>query len=422
MDYTLIQSIEKKRLLFNTIALSVLQTTNYILPFIVLPYLVQILGIEYFGLLSFATIIIAYLNVIVDYGFNLTGTKKVSIYRENKEKIIEIFSSIMIIKFILTILSFFLLLFLIFFIEKLSANYAIYIFTFGNIIGQFLFPTWFFQGMEQMKYITYINLFSKSILVIAIFIFIKEQDDFWIVPIITSIISIISGFLSLVLLKRKFQIDFKLQEKSILIYYVKDGWYIFTSSFMSNFYRNFNILVLGIITNNTYVGYYTIADKIVKAIQTLQNIPGNVLFPFISKKISEDKKYFFKFNDKYKIFIISTFSVSNLLVYVISDYIIYIIYGEYQQQSINNLKIMSFLVLVGGLNYYYGILGLVVMNYKKYFSKYIFIVGIINIFSSYILVTYLNDFGASLSIVFSESILLLLIVIKVHKIKSIYRS
>ncbi len=193
---------EFSNLTSNFISLTLLQALNYILPLITLPYLVKTLGIDNFGLLSFATATVAYFGILTDYGFNLTATKDISIHRDNKYKVVEIFSSVMSIKFLLLLFSFLLLNIVVFSFDRFSKDWVIYLLSFGSVVGQFLFPIWFFQGMEKMRYMTYLNLVSKLIFTIAIFIFVEEREDIYLVPLFFSLGGIIAGSLSLYIIYR----------------------------------------------------------------------------------------------------------------------------------------------------------------------------------------------------------------------------
>ncbi|MCB0464019.1 MAG: oligosaccharide flippase family protein, partial [Flavobacteriaceae bacterium] len=142
-----------RALISNYISLIVLQGANYILPLIILPFLVRVLGTDKFGLVMFAQSLCIFLTVLVDFGFNLSGTREISLAREDKSKMSEIFLAIMFIKTVLIILAFLLLFIVVMVFDRFTKDYEVYLLSFGLVIGQAIFPVWFFQGIEKMKFV-----------------------------------------------------------------------------------------------------------------------------------------------------------------------------------------------------------------------------------------------------------------------------
>ena len=105
----------------------------------------------------------------------------------------------MVIRFSLAILSFIILLLIVFGFGKFKNDWQIYFLAFGMVVGQVLFPVWFFQGMERMKYVAFLNIASKLLFTILIFIAIRETSDYIYVPLINSCGFILAGVLGQIL-------------------------------------------------------------------------------------------------------------------------------------------------------------------------------------------------------------------------------
>lgn len=315
---------EKKRLVSNFLSLMTIQAADYVLPLITFTYLIRILEIEYFGLLVFATAIMSYFNVVVDYGFNLSAVKTIATNRSNKKRTNDIFSSVLQIKFLLTVICFIALCLAVSIFDKFSQYWYVYLSSFGLVIGQAMFPVWLFQGLEKMKYIAFINISSKVFSTALIFILIREKNDFYIVPFITSLGYISSGIISLVVAKKVLKISFILQDRQTLAYFLKDGWYVFVSRIYVNLYMTTNIVVLGLLTNTIVVGYYSIAEKIINAFISLFNVANQAIYPYLANLYTKNNDLFF-----------STFK--NIIVfYFIASTIIFMLL-QYSGESIINL-------------------------------------------------------------------------------------
>jgi len=287
-----------KRLGDNFLSLVVLQGINYLVPLIVFPYLVRVLGIDGFGLYSFIFYVVWIGVVISDYGFDLTATRLISLNSENKKKRDEIFSSVLIIKFALSFLFLGFLTLLILTIDRFSQNASLYYIAFGFVIGQALFPVWFFQGVEKMRYITILNAVAKLIFTLLIFIYVKSIDDLYLVFVFNSLGAIVAGVLALYIALKKFDMTLKPQSYETLKYYAIDGWYVFTSRVAVELYTSVNIIILGLFVNNTVLGYFSIVEKIIRALGSILEPLTRATYPYLNKVYQNSKELFFKRNEQ----------------------------------------------------------------------------------------------------------------------------
>ena len=396
------QSQEHKRLLSNFFSLVLLQGANYILPLITLPYLVRVLGVEYFGLLAFAGATVAYFGVLTDYGFSLTATREISIHRENREKVIEIFSSVMIIKLLLMFFSLFLLSALVFSFDKFAKDAMVYFLTFGTVVGQVLFPVWFFQGMERMKYITYINISIKLLFTVSVFIFIHKQNDYYMVPMLTSIGAVISGIWSLYLIKKEFNVNFKIQNYATIQYYLVDGWHVFISGVFTTLYTNSVTVILGIFTNNISVGYYVIAEKVVKVVSSIFSSVQGAIYPYISKLVSDSKPKALVILKKLTLYSVLVMLLFSLLILFFAKYIIYLITGSYIQEAIVTLEILSFFPLVITVAQIFAMNYIIAFKFQKYLTKIYALSAMLSFILFCLLIPFFKEYGAAITVMIVE--------------------
>lgn len=406
-----LKSDEYRVLVENFFSLSVLQIMGYILPLITLPYLVRVLGVEKYGLVNFAIAFVMYFQILTDYGFSLSATREISVHRDDKTKISEIFSSVLIIKSLLMILSLIILAIIVFSFNRFSGDWKIYFLAFGLVVGNIIFPTWFFQGMERMKYITLLNVLANVIFTIAIFVFIKQASDYLYVPLINSLGLIISGLISLWIIFKKFKINFTIPSKNGLITHFKDSTNFFLSRASVSIYTSSNAFFLGLFTNNTSVGYYAAAEKLYTAAQGLYSPLVQVVYPYMSK--SQNKPFY------RKIFKLTTGfnTIFSILLFILSGSIISILYGYNFQASVPVMMIFSIALLVVVPSQLLGYPFLAAIGFQKYANGSVVIGSIVHLLLLLLISSFMNIYLVAGLVVLTESIVLLIRLYGVRKHK-----
>ena len=389
------------RLVENYLSLSVLQVINYLLPLITLPYLVRILGVEKFGLVMFAMAFIQYFLIFADYGFNLSATKEISVYRNNKTKVSEIFFSVMIIKSLLIFIGLLIFSAIVLGFDKFSADWKVYFFTLGIVIGNTMFPIWFFQGMEKMKYITILNITAKSIFTILIFVFIREQSDYLYVPIFNSLGYISAGAISLWIIFRNFGLKVYIPKVSIVYGYFKNSSQFFLSRASVSLYSNSNTFIIGLFLGNAMAGYYAAAEKLFMGIRMVYTPLNTALYPYMCKaKNLKLYKRIFKYAVSVNLLIC-------VLVFILSGFVVHFLYGEGFQISADLLRIFSVVALIIVPSILLGYPFLAALGYPRYANLSAVIGSISHLVMLILIIPIINIYLVAVVTIITEIVVLL---------------
>lgn len=281
----------KKTLITNFSALTVVQLANYILPLVILPYLVRVIGPAKFGVLAFAQAVVFYFTLLPDFGINLYAPREIALLKDDKKALSAFVSGVLLIKAVFLCASLVLYIAVVAVVPRFRDESLVFILSAGYMIANSFLPTWFFQGIEKMVNITMGLLVARILSFVLIFSLIREKGDYVWVPLINSGGLMAGVFLMYVLMFYREGIKLMLSSKVQLMKILRESIPLFVSNVAISVYTGINIVVLGFLTTDTVVGYYSAAERLVKAGMGLQGQLGNVFYPHTSSmlKVSRER-------------------------------------------------------------------------------------------------------------------------------------
>jgi PST family polysaccharide transporter len=364
-------------ILRNIVALSILRFTNVVVPLMTVPYLVRVLGPERFGLIAFAQALVRYFQVVTDYGFNLSATRRISISRTDGARRSEIFSAVMLIQGTLMLACLIVLTVLVATIERFAAERAVYLLTFGMVVGHVLFPVWFFQGMERMGSITVLNFVAKMIFALSVFIFVRDEPDYVLVPLLYSAGFVFAGVLSQVLVRRCFATALALPSWSLVRRELEEGWHAFISTVAISLYTTGNTFLLGLVAGDLVVGYYAAAEKLIRALQEMVAPVSQALYPHISKLATTSHEQAARFFRRTAVVMSTTGLALSVVVFLLAGPVVRLVLGSQYEPSIAVLRILGLVPVMVAISNVFAVQGLFAFGHHRIVSKFVGLCAIV---------------------------------------------
>lgn len=276
-------SSKYKNVIVNFISLVMLQAGNYIVPLVLTPYIIVKIGVEEFGVLSFAIAISMFFRAVISYGFDLSGTKIIAESSSDNHKVSNFFQDIIYAKTCLALLCFIVMVVLLAIIPAFNTVKDLLFVLFILGVADVIFPVWFYQGMQKMKAITILKLSGKFLFVgLTIFVVESSRDTLYI-PLIEGLVTLLTSLISFFWAVNRYNLVFQTPELKRIIDVLKSSWYVFVSKIAVLFYTRSNVVLLGLLSSSLMVGYYSIAEKIYMAIREMLNPLIQAVFPYLSK-------------------------------------------------------------------------------------------------------------------------------------------
>lgn len=393
----IVKNKEAKTVAGNFMWLSLLQVAGYVFPLITMPYLARVIGVEGFGKIAFAGAIMVWIQTIADWGFNLTATRDVAQNRDNPQKVSEIFSNVLWARCLLMVVAFIVLLILIITIPQFRANCAVILVSFLMVPGHILFPDWFFQAIEKMRYITILNVLMKLVFTVAVFIFIKEKDDYILQPLFTSLGFVVSGAIALYIIIKKWNIKLYKPNWKDIKYTIKSTTDVFINHLAPNLYNSLSIVLLGFFGGGVANGIYDGGNKFINILQNLLNTITRAFYPFLSRKKDFHSTYV-------KMVLIITF-VAVLILYVSAPLLVRLMLSPEFAESVVVIRILSVSLIFYMLSSAYGSCYLIINNREKVLRQSTLICSIIAFMIAIPLIAKYTYIGVALTVTIARALL-----------------
>jgi len=391
----------KKNFAYN----SILTISGYIFPLLTFPYVSRVLGVTNVGICNFMDSVINYFILFSMMGIGVTGIREVAKNKNDRKSLSNVFSSLLTLNAIATIIILIILILVTCFVPKLREHWQLMCVGGVKVLFNLFLIEWFFKGLEEFRYITIRSLIIKVSFVLSVFIFVRKADDYKIYFTLMCLLVVVNAICNW-FYRRKF-ILFDIHNITLKNYY-KPFLMIGTYMLLTSMYTSFNVAFLGFVGGETEVGYYTTATKLYTIILSLFTAFTSVMLPRMSALVSEGNIERVKNLTSKSFDILFCFSFPLIIWSVIfAPEIIRILAGTGYEGAILPMRIVVPLVLIIGLEQILVLQILMPFRADKYILINSIIGALVGIIANLLLVNRFLSVGSSIVWILSECAVLI---------------
>ena len=381
---------------------SVLTLSTYLINFITFPYVARVLGVERIGLVNFVDNTVNYFLLFATMGVGLLGVREIAAVKEDKKRRDQGYSSVLAWNRLFTLVSLGIYLLCVVTIPKLCQYDELFYIGTAKILFTVFLVEWFFTGVENFRYITLRSILIKVLYIISVFLFVRDTSDYRLYFILTVGVVVLNALINQLYIREFVRVRWNNIQ---LFKYLKQNVTLGIYALMTSMYLTFNVMYLGLVSNNTEVGYYTTAFKLYSVVLGFFTAFTNVMLPRMSSLLANGEK------DRFQELVNRSFSVMStccipliLCSMIMAPQIVYILSGPGYEGAILPMRIIMPAAFAVGVAQVLAIQVLMPMKKDKVLLVASIIGAVVSLLINLLVVPYIESVGSAVVLLCSEAV------------------
>jgi capsular polysaccharide repeat unit transporter cpsM len=264
--------------------------TQMLFPLITFPYVCRVIEADGIGQINFFQSIISYISLFTCLGIPMYAIREIARDRSDVVQMNRTAMEILLLHSMLTLVGYAIVAILCLTVPQIQVNIPLFLILSLTIFFTAIGCEWFYQGIEDFKYITIRGLIIKTVSVVLLFIFVKSKTDLLYYGCYT-VFGVLGGNIFNFFRLRKY-----IHRENIIFSelhikrHIKPVLKVFSFSVVTSIYLQLNTVLLGFLKNALAVGYFAAATKVMQMLLTMSACLGSVMMPRASHLIAENRE------------------------------------------------------------------------------------------------------------------------------------
>ena len=367
----------RRRLFQNVMVLSGLQFASYLFPLATIPYLTRVLGPATWGLVAFSLAFGAFVSLLVEYGFNLSATRDVALYRDARDRLANLLAGVLGAKVLLALPA----VGVTFLVQRLVPTFqehpAMLWAGLFSALGQSFSLSWYYQGLERLRLMSALDISARASAMVGIFLLIRSPEDGWKVLALQGLASFLSVAVASGLAYR--EVSFRFPTWTLCWKALWMGWTMFLYNGAVSLYMIGNVFVLGLFAPPQFVGYYAGAEKFVTAFLGLFEPVRQALYPRLSHMIYHARDEAVRLARLGAVLMGVGGALVGFLIFLLAPLLVRVFLGEQFSPAVPALRILALLFPLAALGIALQSLWMLPLRMDRPFNVIILGTGLVNL-------------------------------------------